>query len=159
MVRNMADAIEDFLIRLIDASDDDVIEIQRGDVAGLFNCAPSQINYVLQTRFVPERGYYVESKRGGGGFIRITRASHSSSEILKRALILCRDSMRQEKASHVIELLVQAELITPRESKLMLAVIDRQALMFELPWRDQLRSSLMRAMLGTAITGRAGADK
>jgi transcriptional regulator CtsR len=157
-MRNLADAIEDFLIKLIDASEDNIIEIQRGDVAGLFSCAPSQINYVLQTRFAPERGYYVESRRGGGGFIRITRASHTSEEVLKRALASCREPMRQEMAGHLIQLLLAADLITSRESRLMLAVMDRQALMFELPWRDELRSSLLRAMLGTLIRCREGEE-
>lgn len=153
---NMTDAIEQFLHRLIEASEDNSIEIQRAEVASKFSCAPSQINYVLQTRFVPERGYYVESRRGGGGYIRITKASDSQTELLRLALAHCNQPMEQRQAGHVVAMLLKEGLITERESRLIMAVMDRQALILELPWRDQLRCNLLRAMLGTLITGEEG---
>ena len=67
----MSDMIEEFIKELFD--DDDYIEIQRNDLAEHFNCVPSQINYVIATRFKPSQGYYVESKRGGGGHISIKK--------------------------------------------------------------------------------------
>ena len=64
----MSDVIEDFIKQMFE--DEDIIEIQRNDLAQHFNCVPSQINYVIATRFKPSQGYYVESRRGGGGHIR-----------------------------------------------------------------------------------------
>lgn len=66
----MSDVIEDFIKDLFDEDDSDLIEIQRNELAQHFNCVPSQINYVISTRFKPSQGYYVESKRGGGGNIK-----------------------------------------------------------------------------------------
>ena len=152
----MSDAIEMFLHGLIKASDDNTIEIQRAEVASRFSCAPSQINYVLQTRFVPERGYHVESRRGGGGYIRITKASDSQTELLRMALVHCNQPLEQRQAGHIVTMLLKEGLITEREGRLIMAVMDRQALLLELPWRDELRRSLLRAMLSTLITREEG---
>ena len=151
-MRNMADAIEAFLQKLLEASENNVIEIQRGDIASIFSCAPSQINYVLQTRFVPEKGYYVESRRGGGGYIRISKADDTRAEMIKKALSYCREPIRQEQASHVLAMLLDGGLITHRECRMIQAANHRDTLLFELTWRDQLRGSLMRAILGTLLT-------
>ena len=69
----MSDMIEDFIKDLFE--EDDLVEIQRNDLAQKFNCVPSQINYVIATRFKPSQGYYVESKRGGGGSIKIKKVN------------------------------------------------------------------------------------
>lgn len=151
---NITEAIESVLLRLLEESPSGVIEIQRGDIAEQFSCAPSQINYVLQTRFVLERGFLVESRRGGGGYIRITRLDSSSIAIWRRAVEHCARGVTMENAAHVIDSLYRAELITKREARLMLAVIDRSALRIELPWRDELRANLMRAMLGIMMVSR-----
>lgn len=70
----MSDMIEEFIKDLFNENDE-YIEIQRNDLAEHFNCVPSQINYVISTRFKPSQGYYVESKRGGGGHIRIKKVN------------------------------------------------------------------------------------
>ena len=69
----MSDVIEDFIKDLFEEDENDFIEIQRNELAQHFNCVPSQINYVISTRFKPSQGYYVESKRGGGGNIKIKK--------------------------------------------------------------------------------------
>ena len=145
---NITDTIEAFLLKLLCERPSGVIEIQRGDIADMFSCAPSQINYVLQTRFVPERGFLVESRRGGGGYIRITRLNTLPADTWQHALESCADGLSQENAAHIVESLYRAKLISLREAKLMLSVIDRKVLRLELPWRDDLRAHLMRAMLG-----------
>ena len=73
----ISDVIEEFIKEMF--SEDDSIEIQRNDLAEYFNCVPSQINYVIATRFKPSQGYYVESKRGGGGHIKITKVNITKS--------------------------------------------------------------------------------
>ena len=70
---NLSDLIEEFIKGLLDDNDPEHVEIQRNELANYFNCVPSQINYVIDTRFSPEKGYYVESRRGGGGYIKICR--------------------------------------------------------------------------------------
>ena len=72
-MRNISDIIENYLKKVLELSDTEIIEIKRGEMADKFQCVPSQINYVINTRFTIERGYLVESKRGGGGYIRITK--------------------------------------------------------------------------------------
>ena len=69
----ISDLIASFLQDSLDTAENGVLEVQRSDLAQRFNCVPSQINYVMSTRFSPERGYIVESRRGGNGYIRITR--------------------------------------------------------------------------------------
>ena len=70
----MSDMIEEFIKELFE-EEESIIEIQRNDLAQQFNCVPSQINYVIETRFKPSQGYYVESRRGGGGYIKIKKVN------------------------------------------------------------------------------------
>ncbi len=78
----MSDVIEDFIKDLFDEDDSDLIEIQRNELAQHFNCVPSQINYVISTRFKPSQGYYVESKRGGGGNIKIKKITQIQNQTI-----------------------------------------------------------------------------
>ena len=73
--------IASFLQQSLEEAENGVLEVQRNDLAQRFNCVPSQINYVMSTRFSPERGYIVESRRGGNGYIRITRVRALTEEI------------------------------------------------------------------------------
>lgn len=73
MMRNISDIIENYLKQVLELSESEIVEIKRSEVANKFQCVPSQINYVINTRFTMEKGYMVESKRGGGGYIRISR--------------------------------------------------------------------------------------
>ena len=72
-MKNMADAIESFIVGQLLAASKNTVMVQRNELADRLSCAPSQISYVLSTRFTPEKGYLVESRRGSGGFIRIVR--------------------------------------------------------------------------------------
>ena len=72
-MKNMADAIESFIVGQLLAASKNTVLVQRNELADRLSCAPSQISYVLSTRFTPEKGYLVESRRGSGGFIRIVR--------------------------------------------------------------------------------------
>ena len=78
----ISDLIASFLKESLDEAEDGVVEVQRNDLAQRFNCVPSQINYVMSTRFSPERGYIVESRRGGNGYIRITRVQIDHQTLL-----------------------------------------------------------------------------
>lgn len=82
-MNNMTDIIEQYIKELLNNSDEDFITLKRSNVAEKFDCVPSQLNYVIKTRFTPEHGFTIESKRGGGGFIRITKITiHNNADYL-----------------------------------------------------------------------------
>lgn len=149
-MKNISDIIEKYLKQVLEMSEEDLVEIKRSEIADKFQCVPSQINYVINTRFTMERGYVVESKRGGGGYIRIMKVqSHDAAHLIDHLLSLFQNRISQASAEDVIYRLVQEEIISAREAKIMLSVIDRSVLNIELPFRDELRSRMLRAMLTT----------
>lgn len=143
---NLADDIEQFLKQSM--GDQGVIEVQRAMLAAHFGCAPSQINYVLATRFTPERGYLVESRRGGGGYIRITRlnleAGDALHELVHQQIGLY---VSQDEATGYIFRLHEQNIIDEREAAIMQAAIHRETIGLDLPVRDMVRANLLRAMI------------
>lgn len=147
-MRNLADRIEVYLLGLVKQSPGGTVEIQRSELADKFECVPSQINYVLDTRFTTERGYLVESRRGGGGFIRICRLNlDSQDEVNQMVHHALGDVVSQDAALDYIARLQDAELITGREAMLMAAAVRRDVLAISLPERDIIRANILRAML------------
>lgn len=115
-MKNLADAIEEFIIRELLQDSEDSLLVQRNELAERLSCAPSQISYVLSTRFTPERGYMVESRRGSGGFVRIVRVVPQQEK-----------PKRELEAAELVQHLAAQRLITQRERKLleyMLEIID-----------------------------------
>src|SRR5699024_12667377 len=90
----LSNNIEKFLLELLEETNDGVVEIGRNELANQFNCAPSQINYVLTTRFTPYKGYYIESKRGGSGYIKIMKLSFKEDEPID---MLINETIRSEE--------------------------------------------------------------
>ena len=132
-------------------SQEDLVEIKRSEIADKFQCVPSQINYVINTRFTIERGYLVESKRGGGGYIRIMKVqTHDEAHLIDQLLSLVNNRISQVNAENIVIRLVEENVITSREAKIMISVLHRSVLYLELPQRDELRARMLRAML-TAI--------
>ncbi|MEX0414197.1 MULTISPECIES: transcriptional regulator CtsR [Bacillus] len=149
-MRNISDIIEKYLKQVIDLSNNNVIEIKRNEVADRFDCVPSQINYVINTRFTLERGFVVESKRGGGGYIRIIKVKlHDDIDIIDQMLHMIDHSVAQGNAESMIIRLIEEGIITNREAKLMLSVLDRSVLLMDVPSRDELRARILCAMLRT----------
>ncbi|AIM04061.1 transcriptional regulator CtsR [Bacillus anthracis] len=127
-----------------------MIEIKRNEIADRFECVPSQINYVINTRFTLERGFVVESKRGGGGYIRIIKVKlHDDIDIIDQMLHMIDHSVAQGNAESMIIRLIEEGIITNREAKLMLSVLDRSVLSMDVPSRDELRARILCAMLRT----------
>lgn len=141
---NLADDIEQFLKQMI--ADSRTVEIQRATLAAHFGCAPSQINYVLATRFRPERGYVVESRRGGGGYIRITRLNLRLGG-LDDLIREIGSSLSQDEALGYIQRLEEQNIIDEREAALMASVVDREVIGLDLPIRDLIRARLLKAMI------------
>lgn len=151
-MRNISDIIEQYLKNVLDMSDRAIVEIKRSEIADKFECVPSQINYVINTRFTLERGYLVESKRGGGGYIRIMKVTaNDDSQLIEQLVRLIDRRISQTSAEDVILRLVEEEVISKREAKIMLSVIDRSVLFIELPHRDELRARMLKAMLTTLM--------
>jgi len=147
-MRNISDIIEAHLKEIIENNKHNTIEIKRSEIADQFSCVPSQINYVINTRFTPEKGYHVESKRGGGGYIRIQRTIVNNKNMLIDELIeLVSPEVSQQIAVAVIERLFEEGYISIKEARLMINAIDREVLAVQLPIRDELRSRILVAML------------
>lgn len=142
---SISDDIEAYIRQLLAQSEDGMIEIQRADLAGRFDCVPSQITYVLMTRFTPERGYLVEGRRGGGGGIKVLQLITEYQEIIEAIQGL--ESIDQNRALSIIERLYEAEHITNRERALLSVVMRRDVLSIGLPERDRLRARILQAML------------
>lgn len=143
LVQNISDVIEQYLKELIRQSETGIAELQRSELAELFQCVPSQINYVMSTRFSIEQGYIVESKRGGGGYIRIRQITFGSGHKLFQVLQSLRSGMSQREAEGLIERLEREEMITTREALMLGVMVKREILGVDLPIRDQLRLSLI----------------
>ena len=149
-MRNISDIIESYLKQVLELSQKDILEIKRSEIADKFQCVPSQINYVINTRFTIERGYVVESKRGGGGYIRIMKVkSQDCVQLIDQLIALIGSRVTQSVAEGVISRLMNEEIINEREAKIMMSVIDRSVIYIDLPDRDELRARILTAMLTT----------
>jgi transcriptional regulator CtsR len=150
---SVSELIEQYLKQIIVQSQAGVIEIQRNELADQFSCVPSQINYVISTRFTLEKGYIVESKRGGGGYIRIQKVElKSHGELLDHISRTISTHIDQAASEGLLYQLQEGGLITARESGLMKAAISRDVLVLKLPLRDEIRAKLLKAMLITLLS-------
>ncbi len=143
----LSDTIEQFIKELM-SEYEGKIELQRNELAQHFNCAPSQINYVLATRFTPDKGYIIESRRGGGGYIRVLRLSVDTSEHLFR-LVTSRigEQISERDAQDVICRLVDSNAVTKREGALMRAAVSDKALNIPAMLKDNMRAGILKQML------------
>ena len=143
----LSDSIEHFIKELMD--EDTQIELRRNELAQHFGCAPSQINYVLATRFSVDHGYIIESRRGGGGFVRIVRVQTGSTgeNLLHSLLQRVGNSIDEDSACAIIIHLLDRKLITPNEAQLMRAAISKNALALPISAKDMLRAAVFSNML------------
>jgi len=149
-VRNISDIIESYLKQILEMSQRDILEIKRSEIADKFQCVPSQINYVINTRFTIERGFLVESKRGGGGYIRIMKIkSQEHAHLIDQLISIIGSRVSQSTAEGIIDRLINEDIINHREAKIMMSVIDRSVIYIDLPDRDELRARILTAMLTT----------
>lgn len=149
-MRNISDIIEAYLKDILTGSKENAVEIKRHEIAEKFQCVPSQINYVINTRFTVEKGYIVESKRGGGGYIRIIKIKISDkADLIDQVMNLINDKLSQSASESIILRLLDKKVITDREARLMLSVVDRATINVDLPLRDELRANLLKGMLMT----------
>ncbi|MCR1935650.1 CtsR family transcriptional regulator [Clostridium tepidum] len=126
-VARLSDIIEDFIKEMFKENNESELQIRRNELANYFSCAPSQINYVLTTRFTEDKGYYIESKRGGGGCIIIKRIKFTNNKNLKEIIMdKIGNSITYDNAINIIHGLVETDVITEREGIIMkIAINDR----------------------------------
>lgn len=147
-MRNISDIIEKYLKHVLEMSEQETVEIKRSEVADKFQCVPSQINYVINTRFTMERGYVVESKRGGGGYIRIMKVeTHDDIHLIDQLISLIQNRISQSSAEDIVYRLLEKEVLTEREARIIVNVIDRSVLYIDLPERDELRARMLVSIL------------
>lgn len=145
-MRNISDIIEKYIKEILDSSD--IIKLKRSELAEKFQCVPSQINYVLKTRFSIERGYVVESKRGGGGYIQVIKVRPvTEAELIDEMIKLIGYKLTENMADSIIVHLLEEQIISEREARLMLSAVDRGVLDFDIPVRDEMRANILKVML------------
>jgi len=130
MARSLAGEIEEYLKAML--LHQSFIELQRGELADVFSCVPSQINYVLGTRFTPAQGYVVESRRGGGGYLKIVKLDINDLEDARENTLPAiekEEGLTESQAEGVLNRLLEESIITSREAHILKACMDRHVLM------------------------------
>ncbi|NEU32431.1 CtsR family transcriptional regulator [bacterium LRH843] len=147
---NISNLIEEYLKATLKKTGDNLLEIKRNEIAKRFQCVPSQINYVIQTRFTIEKGYLVESKRGGGGYIRIIKISpHDHLDLFDQMIQIIGQEIDQQTSENIILRLYEEKAVTKREATLMVSVVDRTLYQAHVQERDEVRANILKAMLRT----------
>ena len=142
----LSDSIEQFIKDLM--NEDAHIELRRNELAQHFGCAPSQINYVLATRFSVDHGYIIESRRGGGGYVRIVRMqARGEQNLLEILLQRVGNSIDEDTANAIVSNLMERKLVTKNEALLMRSAVSRNALALPVSAKDVLRAAVFRNML------------
>ena len=143
----LSDVIASFLQEALDEADG-VLEVQRSDLAQQFGCVPSQINYVMSTRFSPERGYIVESRWGGNGYIRITRVHMDHQTLLMHIINSVGDSLELSQARSLLSNMVDSQAMEPQLARCLLAAISDRSLQTVPPvHRDAIRADIFKQVL------------
>ena len=144
--QNMSDLIESYLKNVLLSNE--TVEIRRSEIADQFNCVPSQINYVINTRFTIQQGYVVESKRGGGGYIRIMKVNLvDEMDILNTLGDLIPPQLSVREANHLLQNLYENELISKREAQMMALMMEKDTFPVSIKNGDEIRSNMMKKLI------------
>lgn len=147
----MSDIVAGHILAMLDECDGNA-EIQRNELASILGCVPSQINYVITSRFTPEQGYIVESRRGGGGYIRITRINTSNSTAIMHIVNSIGKRLDKITAEIMINNMLSRSIINEETAKLLASAMSERVFI-DIPqqYRDYLRASLFKNMLLTLV--------
>ena len=141
----LSELIEEYIKEMF--KDDDFVEFGRNDLAQYFNCVPSQINSVISTRFSPERGYYVESKRGGGGNIKIKRVDISKDNYITHLINSLNKSLTQQDAEIIINNMFDYKIIDKNTAKLLKIISNDKVLGLPVELRDEVRTRIFKNVI------------
>ena len=143
----ISDMVFNHIMKVLESSNGNA-EIQRNELASVIGCVPSQINYVITSRFTPEQGYLVESRRGGGGYIKITKVKVSKSPAIMHLVNSIGNKIDNLTAKIMVQNLLDSEIVSYKAAKLILcAVSDRFYTGVPRSAKDTLRATLLKNML------------
>ncbi len=141
----LSDIIAGEIKKQIDTSSDRSVEIKRNEFARKIGCVPSQINYVISTRFTPEHGYIISSRRGGGGFIRITRVNSGKMSSLMHIVNTVGECLDDKSARILLQNCVYNGSVSEEQAKIIKSAISN-TVMRQIPeqYRDKIRASIIK---------------
>jgi len=143
----ISDHVANYILQMLNETDG-IAEIQRNELASILGCVPSQINYVITSRFTPEQGYIVESRRGGGGYIRIIRRRMTKSDMIMHLVNGIGAQLDAASARAILRNLVETGTAPESDAALMAAALSEKALRAApIEYRDQLRAAIFKNML------------
>ncbi len=140
----LSDRIETFILHLLD-NEDQWIELKRNELASVFDCVPSQINYVLSTRFTPSNGYIIESRRGGGGYLKIKRIACDS--ILSSIVESVPEEADASLCQSILTTLLEANFISKKEYRLLGAALSDKSLIINQPFKNRIRAQMLKNII------------
>ena len=151
MKMKMSDLVAQYILKMLDETDGNA-EIQRNELAGMLGCVPSQINYVITSRFTPEQGYIVESRRGGGGYIRITRVTADRRVAIMHIVNSVGEKISSSTAQTILGNMSAQNMISEYDRVLMASALsDKAYANVPQEQRDTLRAAIMKNMLITLV--------
>lgn len=149
IIMRMSDLVAQYILEILEQQNGSA-EIQRNELAGNLGCVPSQINYVITSRFTPEQGYIVESRRGGGGYIRISRVNMDKGTAVMHIINSVGNTLDKATAEAMLNNMLGRNLIDVLPAKLIATVLsDRTLKNIEQDRRDVIRADLFKNMLLT----------
>lgn len=147
---NISDIIEQFILKTI--GEDDSVDISRNELASFFSCAPSQINYVLETRFTVDRGFVKESRRGGGGYIKISRIKIEDDAYMNKLILeSVGDELSAKRLLQILSKLVDEKIISAREKEIIYASLNDVSLAMPFTIKDNIRARAFKNVLTTLL--------
>ena len=148
----ISDKIECFITELLKEEDEnDWLELKRNELASFFNCVPSQINYVIATRFNPQHGFIVESRRGGGGYLRIKRVANNNP--LSDTITSVGNSLSYPDAEAYVSYLMHTGVLKNENAAIILSGVSDNSLTIPQPDKDRLRANIFKNMLSALQKG------
>ena len=143
----LSDIITQRIIEMIESSENNVAEIGRNELAEAFGCVPSQINYVLSSRFTPEQGYIIESRRGGGGYVKITRVKLSKSSAIMHIINSMGSQIDNATARIIIENCIHSGLISVESAAIIEAALSGTVFkQIPVELRPRVRAAMLKQM-------------
>lgn len=148
----MTDSVVNYILSLLE-SEHGCAEFRRNELAETIGCVPSQISYVISSRFTPEQGYLVESRRGGGGYVRITRIQRDAPTLLMHLVNSIGESLDGASAGIILRNLAERKVLSLRDAHLMASAIsDRALASVPQEQRDTLRAGILKNLLMAAYS-------
>lgn len=148
---NISDIIEQFILKTL--GDDDSVDISRNELASFFSCAPSQINYVLGTRFTVDRGFIKESRRGGGGYIKISKIKIDDDNYMNNLILeSVGNELSAKRLSQILLKLEDEKIITKREGEIIASSLSDESLAMPFTIKDTIRAKAFKNVLTTILS-------